>query len=481
MKKYFILMLLLIMAFSPLALAQSSAPTPEDIFERIWKTFDQRYALFNAKSVDWQKLHDVYRPRIESSMTDEELFVILTDMLSHLNDNHVMLLAPTLGRDFSAGYVAPYIDEMGLQGTLQFLEQHPLPAKYFKDAPDTLGEGVFQYAWVDRNVGYIHFYGFQPKVGNAAAIDSMLNYFSTARALIVDIRHNSGGHDKVGKIIADRFADKRRLYMVSRDRNGPEYDDFKEPRYWHVEPSSTTFTKPVILLANRFSASAAENFTLAMRVLPHVTVLGDFTSGCFADMEWFDLPNGWRCSLSKNYFVDYEGKCWEGIGVPPDIMVRGAEPAGNSDTAFELALALLQDGGPAPQDESASAAAVKVSLVEILSQKLEKEDYADAYNSYMKARENLDPVSFYLSARELNALGYHLISQDRLEDALKVFQLYTENYPGDGNAHDSLGEAYMLNGDDERAIASYRKSLDLNPNNKNAIKMLKRLKSKKDE
>ena len=359
MRKSFVMMLLLVLVLCPFVRPQAPKASPEAVFESLWQTFDKNYALFPAKSVDWRKLHDLYRPRVDANTTEQELFVVLTGMLSHLNDNHVILLAQSLGRDFSAGYVGPYIEEMGFEGALRFLNQHPLPVKYFKKAPRAAGGGVFQYGWVDQDVGYIHFYGFQPEVANAAAVDAILNDFSSARALIVDIRHNSGGHDQVGKLIANHFADTRRLYMVTRDRSGPKHDDFKEPKYWHVDPASRTFTKPVILLANRFSVSAAENFVLAMRVLPHVTVVGDFTSGCFADMKWFDLPNGWRFSLSRNYFVDYAGRCWEGIGVPPDIMVRGAEAQGDSDHAFEIALALLQDGGPSPQDESASAAAVK--------------------------------------------------------------------------------------------------------------------------
>jgi carboxyl-terminal processing protease len=478
MRKLFVLMLLILLALCPLVKAQYPAASPEAVFDTLWQMFDQRYALFPAKSIDWQKLHDVYRPRIVTDMTEEELFVVLTDMLSHLNDNHVILVAQSLGRDFSAGYIGPYIEDMGLEGTLQFLQQHPLPGRYFKTAPRTLEEGVFQYGWIDRDVGYIHFTGFQAEVGNAVAMDSILKDFSSARSLIVDVRYNSGGDDRVGKIIADCFADKRRIYMVTRDRNGPGHNDFREPRYWHVNPASRTFTKPVILLTNRFSVSAAENFVLAMRVLPHVTVVGDFTSGCFADMAWFDLPNGWRCSYSRNYFVDYEGRCWEGIGVPPDIMIRGAEPEGDTDHAFEVALALLQNGGPSPQDESASAAAVRVSLVKILSRELENEDYAGAYKNYERIRRDLNPATSYLNARELNSLGYHLISQDRLEDALKVFKLYTENFPEDANAHDSLGEAYMLKGDNKRAKTSYRRSLELNPNNQNAVKMLSKLQNK---
>jgi len=470
--------MLLLLVLCPLVKAQSPAASPEAVFETLWEMFDQHYALFPAKSIDWQKLHDVYHRRIVTGMTEEELFVVLTDMLSHLNDNHVILMAQSLGRDFSAGYIGPYIQDMGFEGALRFLQQHPLPERYYKNASLTLEEGIFQYGWVDRDVGYIHFIGFEAAVNNAAAMDSILKYFSSARALIVDVRYNSGGDDRVGRIIADCFADKRRLYMITRDRNGPGHDDFREPGYWHVNPASRTFTRPVILLANRFSVSAAENFVLAMRVLPHVTVVGDFTSGCFADMVWFDLPNGWRCSYSRNYFVDYEGRCWEGIGVPPDIMMRGAEPEGDTDHAFELALALLQNGGPSLQDESASAAAVRVSLVDILSRELENGDYSVAYKRYNRIRGDLDPATSYLSARELNALGYRLISQDRLGDALKVFRLYTENFPEDANAHDSLGEAYMLNGDNKKAITSYRKSLELNPDNENAVEMLSKLQNK---
>ena len=86
-------------------------------------------------------------------------------------------------------------------------------------------------------------------------------------------------------------------------------------KYWFVEPHGPSqFTGTVVLLTNRLSISAAENFTLAMRVLPHVTVIGDFTSGCFADNFRTRLPNGWDLSISKNLFLDHRGRCWEGRG-----------------------------------------------------------------------------------------------------------------------------------------------------------------------
>jgi cytochrome c-type biogenesis protein CcmH/NrfG len=57
--------------------------------------------------------------------------------------------------------------------------------------------------------------------------------------------------------------------------------------------------------------------------------------------------------------------------------------------------------------------------------------------------------------------------------------LNVEAYPEAFNPYDSLGEAYMVNGDKELAIKNYAKSLELNPNNLGAIEMLKRIKEMK--
>jgi tetratricopeptide (TPR) repeat protein len=76
---------------------------------------------------------------------------------------------------------------------------------------------------------------------------------------------------------------------------------------------------------------------------------------------------------------------------------------------------------------------------------------------------------------ELNTLGYELIRTDKFKEAIRIFQLNVEAYPQSGNVYDSLGEAYMNDGDKPRAIANYQKSLELNPRNRNAVLMLQKL------
>jgi Flp pilus assembly protein TadD len=77
-------------------------------------------------------------------------------------------------------------------------------------------------------------------------------------------------------------------------------------------------------------------------------------------------------------------------------------------------------------------------------------------------------------------LGYQFIREKKYKEAIAVFQLNVESYPQSSNVYDSLGEAYMNDGDKPEALANYRKSLQLNPNNRNAVGMLEKLNAAPD-
>jgi predicted alpha/beta superfamily hydrolase/predicted Zn-dependent protease len=81
----------------------------------------------------------------------------------------------------------------------------------------------------------------------------------------------------------------------------------------------------------------------------------------------------------------------------------------------------------------------------------------------------------YFDEREFNALGYRLLGQGRVEQAVFVLEANARCYPDSWNAHDSLGEAYVKAGRTKDAVRSYERSLRLNPDNANAKKMIEKL------
>lgn len=88
-----------------------------------------------------------------------------------------------------------------------------------------------------------------------------------------------------------------------------------------------------------------------------------------------------------------------------------------------------------------------------------------------------DP-SFALDEQEVNAWGYQLLGQKKPAEALSVFKLNASQFPQSANAYDSLGEVQELNGNKKEALASYQRSLALNPKNKNAAGRIAELSAK---
>lgn len=76
---------------------------------------------------------------------------------------------------------------------------------------------------------------------------------------------------------------------------------------------------------------------------------------------------------------------------------------------------------------------------------------------------------------DINSLGYQLLAQERIEEALLLFEFNTRAYPKVANTWDSLGEAQAQAGLTEPAIESYRKALELDPESTTAPPMIEEL------
>src|SRR5215831_2858500 len=428
--------------------------TPEKNFEYLWQTYDRNYALFGAKHIDWTALYKVYRPRVTANTTDTELFDILSSMLGNLNDNHIRLNSPNRG--FQSGILGEMKQE---SFSLDLVQE-----TFLKGRAKQLMNGVFVYGWLTDSIGYFHFNRFNQIEQSTAAIDEIIKEFNGASSIVVDVRANGGGDDRVGKLIADRFADRKRLYMKTQIRNGPAHDDFTPPKYWYVEPDGPIqFTRPVILLTHRFSVSAAENFTLAMRILPNVTVVGDATSGVFADVYGDRMPNEWRFSVPFKLFVDQDGFCWEGIGVPANIRQINTKQDLDEkrDRPLELAIAMIQAGPPAPQIEPSSLLDIRESLAKNLYRSIEQKGIAPALAEFARTKSG-NPNSYYLDQEELLDAGNRLWDAGKRKEAVEVFKLNAGQFPTSSEAYERLGDAYAATGQDALARTQYEKSLSVN-------------------
>ncbi len=129
-----------------------------------------------------------------------------------------------------------------------------------------------------------------------------------------------------------------------------------------------------------------------------------------------------------------------------------------------------------PYETFAARRYIAQRIVGLLYERVLEEGVDDAIALFGKIKKG-DYDNYQLSVVEghLIALGYELLRNNKTKEAIEVFKYAVSEYPESANAYDSLGEAFMKSGDKENAKKNYQKSLELNPNNDNAEKMLKEL------
>jgi hypothetical protein len=324
---------------------------PERNFEELWATFYNSYPFFEVRNVDWSTQYSIFRPRVTAKTTDHELFDIICQMLEPLNDGHVELEATLGGRNkWYTPEQPPYFHREFSDRNIEQL---------FKATEKTLVANGFgrpreTQAWMLRYCrspafGYIRILDLEDvkKKRVASALDRIANDFGSLTGFIIDIRDCPGGEDSVAIAIIDRFCDQKRIAFHRKSKIGPGKDDFTPLRTWHLEPEGNAqFVGPIVLLTCDSVFSGGETFALAIRELPHVTIIGDHTNGIFSYTLDKELPNGWQYCLSHQVYLSADLVCYEGKGVPVDIRLLNsmADIENGSDPLITRALEVLQSG-----------------------------------------------------------------------------------------------------------------------------------------
>jgi hypothetical protein len=333
---------------------------PEKTFEFLWKIFHERYPFFELRNVDWGKQYDAYRPKVTNKTSDDELFDIFRQMLSPLNDGHVELVAKA-GGGRKTRYFNP---EKKPRFRREFKEREI--KQLFNTTEKTLvahgfGKPAETEAWMlhycrSREFGYIRILELERVKQRrlTAALERVARDFKALKGMIIDIRDNPGGEDSIAIAIINRFCDRKRVAFHRKTKIGPGKDDFTPLKTWYLEPQGAVqFTGPIVLLTCDSVFSGGEVFALAMKQLPHVTIIGDHTNGIFSYQLEKKLPNGWECCLSHQIYLSADMVCYEGKGVPVDIELfnRKADIENDVDPLITRALGVLQSRNAGRRDD----------------------------------------------------------------------------------------------------------------------------------
>lgn len=311
---------------------------PMGNFEQLWKTIDQKYCFLETKGIDWDAVHEEYKNLIIPTMTNDDLFDVLSNMLYILKDGHVNLSSAKRVSYYDAWY----------QGYDWNYREDILYQYYLGSASkDYYTAAGMKYKIFDNNIGYIRYESFSDGIGNGN-LDEILLYLAPCNGLIIDVRDNGGGNLTNSTRIAARFTNEKVLTGYISHKTGTGHNDFSTPEPIYLEPSnSIRWQKKVVILTNRRCYSATNDFVNLMRSIENgaeVIQVGDWTGGGSGLPFSSELPNGWSIRFSASPHFDKNMQPLE-EGIKPDILINMSEydQLKYKDTLIEKAFEILSE------------------------------------------------------------------------------------------------------------------------------------------
>ena len=283
--------------------------TAETNFDALWSIVDEHYCFFDYKSLDWDSVYVEYRARVSNRMSNYDFFDLCSNMLASLQDGHV-----NLASSFATSYYWAWFQDYPVNYDERIIHQNYLNFDFYQT------NGMV-YKKLRDNVGYIYYGSFSNSISENS-LDHILSRFATCNGLIIDIRNNGGGSLSNVEVLASRFITEKILAGYICHKTGKGHDDFSEPYPYYYSPTEghILYGKPVVVLTNRHTFSAANNFVQVMKALPQVNIIGDRTGGGSGLPFTYNLPNGWNIRLSSSPILDAAGNDTE-WGIEPDIKI----------------------------------------------------------------------------------------------------------------------------------------------------------------
>jgi carboxyl-terminal processing protease len=365
--------------------------TYSDIFEGFWSGMNTNYVFWDIDTTNWDNVYRKYKPMFSAlgevntanNATAEQYF---TEMTANLVDSHYTITFPLTGHQIS-----PALNRKVAIDKIYPDSIYSLPATFFTSIvrdkylnPATVLSGtdtvtaegskipltmITGRLSSDNTILYFHTSAFFFSLAGANTGKVLNSFFNTVsnsssslKGIIIDIRENGGGETDDVNSLVGALSTNIYTYGFTHSKSGVGRLDFTPDVPAVMGPqsgsfNSVDFNKPVAVLVDHLSVSAAEITALAVRQLPggKGKIVGTTTWGANGPLLPSVYLNGGQFTIgtpsfgnngymfvytSSESFKDSKGISYEGRGIPPDIHVIETSSAYNSGVDLQLQAAV---------------------------------------------------------------------------------------------------------------------------------------------
>lgn len=301
---------------------------PVKNIEALWQIIDTKYCYIDDKGIDWQAIHDEYVNKATLLQKGDQiaLFDLCASMLDSLRDGHVNLYS-----NFDISYNTAWYDSFpdNFDSNLQKLYLH-----------DYRMVGGLYYCTIDNGqIGYIYYPSFSNSFGSSN-LYWIFWAFKDCKGIIIDVRNNGGGEITNAYHLAEPFFTSNRIIGYWHHKTGPEHNAFSSLEPMKLETLWNPWLKPVVVLCNRRSYSAANFFVSMMRYADNSIIVGGVSGGGGGMPMSYEMPCGWMVRFSSVRMYDRDKNDIE-QGIEPDVLVTIQST--DKDDIIEKAIELINN------------------------------------------------------------------------------------------------------------------------------------------
>jgi tetratricopeptide (TPR) repeat protein len=326
--------------------------------------------------------------------------------------------------------------------------------------------GFFKLEWIEPGIGYLdlrRFYSFDQAKDMAIAA---MTFLANARAIIVDVRENGGGS---GDYLSSYFLPYPTQLSGSLSRQTGILTEIWTRRDIGTEPRLDV---PLFILTGPNTFSAAESFAYDVQTRKRAILVGEPTKGGAHSVDVFAVDDQFEFYISTERAVSpVTGGNWEGAGVIPDIRVPVA-------AALETALAEARKAVEAREKDRNAGLNKAVEEMQTLADnaaRLYREGKAKEAAAALDGLLGKARQAGLISEFFLGVFAYNFQSSEDEPMQLAILERNVRLFPKSFTACELLASAYASRGKTDLALESFRKVLELDPGNRNAVKMIQEL------
>lgn len=341
--------------------------TPEErvvfnqkVFDAAWMKVNKKYfdPTFNGK--DWVKLGDKYRDQAVSAADTDQLYEEINKMFSELEVSHLTAIRTARKditdrskKDGAIGIILSVVEEKiiisavipdspaakaGVQKGWLLVGRNGMKFPDLKNSKlRTIAGEAVTFDFIDQNDhphslriiplrrknikflearelnnGYLYLRLLQFDGQSVNLLRKKLIEYNYTRGIVIDLRNNPGGNLFFSRVAIGHFFPDTVEMGTFVTRRGREKGEKS------VDFLTLNYDKPMVILINSSSGSAAEIFSHILQFHHRATIIGQKTAGAVLAARTYKLPDGGEIKIPVSDYIGLNGERLEGTGVVPD-------------------------------------------------------------------------------------------------------------------------------------------------------------------